>query len=438
MSAAVLDLNDAGLEIVGKEGLLAVSPGYAVLHQGRLLLGEEARQSSRRWPGWTSNRFWNQLSLARLPNGTDQLRSFGDLAYLHLQDLWQQLENQPEELILAVPGSMEKEQLSLLLGIAEECGLPVAGLVNSKLAAVSGQPVLGQSLHLDLDLHQVILTRFNCDTRLEVSETRILADLGLHSLMDSWCSLVAERIIQTSRFDPMHDAESEQALYNQVGSWIQSGRQRGALRLVFARQELEPGLSEEALKRAAAGFYTQLVQQLRGLVPARGRVRLHISHRWQDLPGLMESLSLLPQLELVMLAQSAVYQGVCDHLPQIQSTAGQHRLITALKTRQPLLPEDPVKTPGHYLVQGIARPVGDGVHLDANLSPCSEKEARVTLLRNGQQLEATGQGEGVTLNGKALAKQSLAAGDSIAVDGQQLMLIHVSEQPAAGQAQERS
>ena len=429
MTTAVLELNDSGLELVGETGLLAVSPGYAVLHRNRLLLGEEARQNIRRWPGWTENRFWSQLNLTRLANGTEQLRTYGDLAYLHLQQIWQQLETRPDELILAVPDSFSKQQLGLLLGIANECGLPVGGLVSGSLAAVATRPCPGRIFHLDIELHKVVLTSLVCADRLQISESHPILDKGSHSLMELWCETAAERLIETFRFDPMHDAESEQALYDQIPTWIHSGQHRqGQISFTFGKRKLETDLNRDQLARVAAGFYTQLVQNLRNQVLPGDRARLYVSHRWREFPGLMENLSLLPRLELVPLDQQAVSQGVTSHLAQIRSDARGVSLITTLRTRaQPVRTSEPASTPSHYLIDGIARPLGEGVRLDARLNPCDEKEARVTLLKTGQQVEAQSHSEQVALNGQQFTVQKLEKGDRVSIGDFQLTIIHVSD-----------
>ena len=42
-----------------------------------------------------------------------------------------------EAVILALPGTYSGDQLGLLLGIAQACGMPVRGMVDSAVAAAS-------------------------------------------------------------------------------------------------------------------------------------------------------------------------------------------------------------------------------------------------------------------------------------------------------------
>ncbi len=61
-------------------------------------------------------------------------------------------------MLLAVPAGYSREQLGLLLGVINETGVRVAGLVDAALAACSLEPAPARVLHLDLELHQASLT----------------------------------------------------------------------------------------------------------------------------------------------------------------------------------------------------------------------------------------------------------------------------------------
>ena len=63
-----------------------------------------------------------------------------------------------EELLLAVPPGYTREQLGLLVGIANECGVSVRGLVDAGVAAVATVAPAPCLLHLDLQLHQASAT----------------------------------------------------------------------------------------------------------------------------------------------------------------------------------------------------------------------------------------------------------------------------------------
>ena len=67
-------------------------------------------------------------------------------------------ENDTNEVLLAVPGSFSADQLSLILGIAKACKMPVVGMVDAAVAASAHGFPGARLLHLDLLLHRVVLT----------------------------------------------------------------------------------------------------------------------------------------------------------------------------------------------------------------------------------------------------------------------------------------
>ena len=63
-----------------------------------------------------------------------------------------------DEVVLVVPGHNSAEQLGLLLGLAQECGMPVRAMVDAAVAA-SVKPYPGrQLLYVDAGLHRVTVT----------------------------------------------------------------------------------------------------------------------------------------------------------------------------------------------------------------------------------------------------------------------------------------
>jgi hypothetical protein len=221
MTARVLELNDAGLAIGDGGALFVESPGYATFEAGEVLLGEAARARARIAPRQTHTRFWQRLGLEPLHGAPAQVRHHADLAWRHLQQVHAQA-GSPEELILAVPGNFTREQLAILLGIAERCAFRAIGLVDSALAAAAGVPgEAGALLHVEAQLHQCVLTRIDQeDGQLVRREARALPGTGLVELQERWARRAAAAFIQQTRYDPLHDAASEQQLYSALPAWL--------------------------------------------------------------------------------------------------------------------------------------------------------------------------------------------------------------------------
>ena len=66
MSLAIFNLNDASVQLGLDKDLLRSSPGYAVLNDNDLMIGELAASNTKLLPRWTNNRFWSQFMRRRI------------------------------------------------------------------------------------------------------------------------------------------------------------------------------------------------------------------------------------------------------------------------------------------------------------------------------------------------------------------------------------
>ena len=163
-SLVAIELNDAGVALAsGADGRAAAlgepSPGFAVLHEGRVLVGAEAAARHRVSPLHAQNRFWQALGVDRLPWSAGAIATGADLAHTHLSAvLAPVVRDGAVEALCAVPPGYSREQLGLLVGIVNECGVTVRGVVDLGLAACTTVPPAPHTLHLDLQLHQAAAT----------------------------------------------------------------------------------------------------------------------------------------------------------------------------------------------------------------------------------------------------------------------------------------
>ncbi len=135
MAVLAIDINDAGLVVANDSAVLAVEPGFARIERGKIVTGEAAKAGARLSPRQTSNRFWSGLSLEPGSAGSDLAKSAAELAYAQLESLWSKFRDGATDVVLVVPGSYRTDQLGVLLGLAQECGMPVRALVDTAVAA---------------------------------------------------------------------------------------------------------------------------------------------------------------------------------------------------------------------------------------------------------------------------------------------------------------
>ena len=149
MSIGLLDINDSNLQLWHNDKRVQ-SPGYALLQGQHYLFGAAARSAARLQPRDINTRYWWQLGTDTLQPALGPARHTGDLVHAHLRQLHTEAQ-QPDEILLAVSGSMQHDQLALLLGIVQQCPFDAVGLVNRSFALASLHAVDGPLFHLELN-----------------------------------------------------------------------------------------------------------------------------------------------------------------------------------------------------------------------------------------------------------------------------------------------
>ena len=221
MNEFVLDLNDRNLTLWRGDQELLNSPGYCFRQADSYQFGEAARKQARLHPRSIQHRYWWQLGLEPLQPAFGAARHSADLVHQHLLQL-HELGGKPDSLILAVPGSMQTEQLSLLLGIVSQCPFEVAGIVDRAIASAATVALPDHGYLLELQLHQSLVTQLQqIDGQLLRGTVTPIPGCGWLALQDALANAIADTFIRQTRFDPRRKATSEQALYDQLGNVLQ-------------------------------------------------------------------------------------------------------------------------------------------------------------------------------------------------------------------------
>ena len=394
MTLGIIEINDTGIQVAIENELVTTSPGFAVMDGNHLLVGEEALKNARLLPRWTNNRFWNQLNTDPIANSTDEVRHHADLAFLHLESLWQPLKNQVDRVILLVPAYFEHPQLGLLLGMAKECGMHVVGVADSSLMAACDLPIRSTCLHLDAHLHRTTLTNLTSSNTLSRTGVATITETGIFKLWDRWANIIAHQFIQSSRFDPMHQAHSEQALFDQLPAWIeQLGTSRGnAFELDLGDVNHSVSVSSDQLMTACTQIYPQLVQFIRTQAADNEVSTLLLSHRFAGFPGLKDSLGLIGNIELVELKSNQSLTSAYAHADKIVSGDGAINHITHLaisnRSNRPALVQDKARAT-HMLMGHHAVTIGNSFQLSGDLNEGIQKDPEhpiCTLYPRGDSL----------------------------------------------------
>ena len=347
MTLLAIELNDAGIRAAkdtdpGTEALPA-SPGVALWDGDRLLTGREASRRARLKPRWSHDRFWEELDTTPLPAPFPRSLRRADLAHAHLEDIWRSLKADVDEVILAVPGSFSREQLALILGIARSCGMKVTGVVDGAVAACALATQHSTLVHLDLHRHRTIATKLRRGEVLEREHTAADERSGLVELMDGWVKLITQAFVRTTRFDPLHRGETEQALYLRLPEWLDelSQKESTVMTMEGNGKEYAIELTREQLVRSAEPSYRRIGQLARSSQRPGERAALVLSRSLADLPGLVDFLG-NSDGEIVPLPAAAAATGALQMKEWIRS-AGDEEAALPFITR---LPRSPYSLPG--------------------------------------------------------------------------------------------
>lgn len=420
MNPALLDINDCNLQLWHGQAHVQ-SPGYALLRGGHYLFGSKARAAARVQPLDINTRFWWQLGMEPLQPALGPARHTADLAHSHLLALHDEA-GSPGELALAVPGSMQRDQLSLLLGIVGECPFDAIGLFHRGVALASLYAADDELWHLELQLHQALMSRLaRRGDMIELVITLPLPGCGLLPVQERLVATIAKAFVRQTRFDPRRKATSEQALYDALPAALARLRDEPetnieveGYRARLGRRDLleAPGRLFDSVRECLGngGDATVMVEPLAALLPGLGETLPGVVITGSgDLPRALEahgeriiersgSLSFVTALPALVEAAPAAAAAPVEPPPQADSTP-------------------PPPEPTHWLDGATARA------LDAGGTPVSDGWQ---LLRNGNGWELRG-GEGdARVNGASYRPgQQLAAGDELQIGATRLRLIEV-------------
>lgn len=366
INTRVLEINDAALTLADGERLLHESPGFAYADGRRLLVGDAARQQCRAQPRRVQSRFWYQLDQAPLDAPFADARSHADLAWAQLAALREQGADGP--LLLAVPASFDSAQLSLMLALARAARLDAVGLVDAAIAAASTAALPALALHVDVQLHRWWLTRIAIDRNGEASRSggEDLAKPGLTAVWDACAGIIARAFVQQTRYDPLHSAATEQALYDRLPGWLaQFGRSAAVtLELPAGLRSHRASLAADALDSALAPILSRLASGIAAAVGDPAATAILLSARAAAVPGLASAIESAARIRPVVLDAGAVARGALAHSGRIRHDGEALPFVTRLPvTRRdaddaaaaPAAPAQP--TPTHVLIGDVAVPL---------------------------------------------------------------------------------
>ncbi len=345
MTVVTLELNDSEIRVARDTEILVRTPGYAVLGKDSVVVGDEAVRRSHLTPRETSNRFWSNLGQDPLAVQSSQARHNADLAYRQLLAI-HEWSGRPGEVIFSVPGSYSAEQLSLLLGIVESCPFAATGLVDTAVAAAAAVAGRGDYVHVDIHLHQTILTRLSVAEEVSRDQVQLVDDCGITDIHDSCAVFIADLFIQQSRFDPLHHARTEQSLYDEIPGVLSALNDRNevSLEIQYEQTRHQVRVFREPLLEALEKHYARILNAI------NDHPAVLLGDRLGALPGFRERLR-----QSTLLRPDSVFQGIHANHERIYCAGPPLSFITSL----------PASREPEIVPASTARPAGDSYGADA-------------------------------------------------------------------------
>lgn len=421
MTVALLDINDSNLQLWHGPAHLQ-SPGYALLVDKQYRFGNPARAAARLQPRDINTRYWWQLSTEALQPALGPARHTGDLVHAQLQELHRE-GGQPAEVLMAVPGTMQRDQLALLLGIVQQCPFDAVGLVNRSVVLGSLYGSTSRLFHLEIQLHQAVISELGRQgDQVALQRTLPLPGAGLLQLQEKLVEVIATSFIRQTRFDPRRKALTEQQLYDTLPDALRTlGRESETnIEVSGYRARINRG----DLLSAGQTLFDSARQAVGAL---NAGDRLIADPVAGLLPGLVDQL---PGLEI--LDADSVRIALQQHMDRLVQREQALSFVTALPS---LAPQEQLLEPANAPIAPtpMAAPRSAATHIlqGHHARPLT---ADGTSLGGGWDLHSTGsgwqlRGAGPTVSvndSPGQVNELLGGGDRIRIgDGPELLLIEV-------------
>ncbi|MFA0811206.1 hypothetical protein [Microbulbifer epialgicus] len=428
MGQGVLEINDSGLRVFVDTNEILESPGVAVIEPRQIYIGTAAQMRARNHPTQVNNQFWRRLSLESLKSENERCRHHADLAYCHLQEISEHCDV-PEELVLAVPGNFTREQLALLLGVINESGINIVGLVDSAITSIGDVAPPGMQLHVELQLHQTLVSRIDVAEQATIRSAETVADAGLHHFHEAWARVFTDAFIMQCRFDPLHSAESEQQLYDLMPQWVSRAMRQGEV--LAELDDRTAKITLRQLQDATAPILSRVRAMVENLTDTNSVI--FISHRWAEIPGGGQ----LAQ-RMYLLSRDCIAKSIKNRWQELRSQDTTLRLINSISaipeseiTVQLDAPSEAVATHllfGHRALAAY-QPLFVFWHEDKlQVTPTPPEHPAATVTNHAGRLALrVDAGIHMMLNGKKIATPvNLKAGDKIGIANQNDVITAIS------------
>ncbi len=415
MTLLGLELSDAGILVAGGnpirlltvDGQKKESPGFAIPEKKRLLVGKPASDKAHHFPLQVISRFWDQLNTEPLKQKNPHAQNHAEIAYAHLSHIWEIVKPYGDEMIIAVPDFYSREKLGLILGMARELSIPVKGFVSLPIAASYYADPNVKLLHLDIHLHRFEIVHLHQGEYLTAKNSVTFDEISLEQLYRGWVETIAEEFVHATRFDPLHQAATEQELYNRLAAALDIFKTQSSclFELWHGKDRYRITLLRDVLFQKSEKVYDEICRFIETMRDEHGKNELltvlQTTHRVACLPGLKNKLLEMENCNIIELESGAGALGALKLWDQLAD--GHLGNGASFFTRRPWQQTEPKTSraisdktshtisPSHLLYRDVAYPISEkpliigceqypvdkGIYIQAKSSDISKKHCTV-------------------------------------------------------------
>ena len=453
MRPFAIELDDRAVSLARAGRVLSTAPSAIWDGSSGDQPGTNAWGALRRHPTATSTRHLGTL----LSHATPDDRTVALVA----AEWMRRLESDPlqagEAVWMVTPARASARGLSALLAIARILSLPVDGFVDAAVVSAAALGIERSAIVLEIGLHHAAATYLDRDGAQVRRRRTVMTELaGLMSFYQGWLELVSTTLVKRTRFDPLHNAATEQKLFESLAGWAAEAASQGSANaaLAYGAERFEVALTRDQFAQAGQSQHREIARLLHELRPAGAPVVLLMPGLVSGLPGLRGELEQFMDCELGCLPDG--FAACAASVLDIPTRAGGEpvRLLRRLPVfgeseRRSVTSRDRLgaggdrsAAPSHLLLNGQVYAVGGGpvvigraptgartIALSEGLAGISRRHC--TLSPEGEQLILIDHsGFGTFVNGERVAERvSLRAADRVRLGdpGVEFALLTVSE-----------
>lgn len=303
-------------------------PGFAYVEGSALSFGRGAEDMWFVHPRRVSHNFWARLAHepSGLPVGSKS-PSFSELSFFFLREFAERLKTSHPDansIVLALPGiylkdsQTEEEKIGLVLGMAGELKLPLAGMIDMACAALCDPRAAGFNpalpvVVIDLSLDGADLTLFTTEEKLTRKDFIHLPQLGYSQMLKQLTGTMGNRFLRHTAFDILEDGRIEQTFFRQTKDFLVSGVNEYRFHINTQARGYEMVAKREQLMADANALTASLAQALQSFIRnsphASEPCTIALTDRAAHLPGIETRLRVAGFPRILRLPRGAAACG---------------------------------------------------------------------------------------------------------------------------------